>query len=89
VINWTTSRDDSDTIEKIAVRARQDLGYSGPPIEIIMDVTAVHANGCPLNLTGLLEADAFNFAHDIDGIRNHVDRETGQLTGGFLPRYSA
>lgn len=53
-----------------------------------MDVTAVHANGNPLRLQDLLEADDFNFAHDMSGICNCLDRETGQLTRHFRPRFS-
>ena len=43
-----------------------------------------------LNLSRLLEADAFNFAHDINGIIRHMDRSKypGKLTGCFEPRCS-
>lgn len=53
-----------------------------------MDVTACHCNGCPLRLEELLAADDFNFMHDMAGIRNHIDRETGKLMDHFLPRFS-
>lgn len=54
----------------------------------LMDLTACHANGCPLDLDGLLAASDFDVAHDIIGIRDHMDRMTGALDGRFLPRYS-
>lgn len=53
-----------------------------------MDITAVHANGNPLRLAELLQADEFNFIHDLDGIRNCIDRETAQLRRNFVPRFS-
>lgn len=54
-----------------------------------MDVTACHCNGCPLRLQELLEADDFNFTHDVFGIRRFIDRTTGEMPGAkFHPRFS-
>jgi hypothetical protein len=53
-----------------------------------MDITACHLNGCKLDLAKLLAADDFNFAHDVLGIRRHIDRETGQLMNCFRPRFA-
>ena len=53
-----------------------------------MDVMAVHANGNRLRLADLLAADDFNFAHDMSGICNCLDRNTGKLTRNFRPRFS-
>jgi hypothetical protein len=53
-----------------------------------MDLCATH-NSCPLDLAGLLATDDYNFAHDVFGIRRHIDRETGDLTDCFVPRYAA
>lgn len=50
-----------------------------------MDLSAVHIS-CPLDLLGLLGADDFNFAHDMFGIRRHMNRDTGKLENCFLPR---
>jgi hypothetical protein len=52
----------------------------------MMDLEAVHSNGCPLDFDKLLSFDDGNFAHDVLGIRQHIDRETGQLAGYFMPR---
>jgi len=54
-----------------------------------MDITAVHANGCPLRLAELLAAEDFNFSHDVFGIFRHIDRETGHLRDCFVPRSAA
>ncbi len=56
--------------------------------EVMMDITATHANGCPLDLDKLLAAPDFDFAHDVFGIRRHLDRTTGELRDFFLPRCS-
>jgi NAD+ synthase len=44
--------------------------------------------GCDLNLEGLLNADDFNFSHDICGIHNNLDRENKKLNNNFLPRFA-
>lgn len=58
-------------------------------VEMHMDLTATHANGTPLKLAALLAAGDFNFSHDVGGIRKHIDRRTGKLTGCFVPRFAA
>ncbi len=87
MINFNTTKKDTELITKIAQRAvkiNPDYDY----MDASMDVTAVHLNDCKLRLSDLLEADDFNFAHDIFGIRRHIDRATGKLTNCFLPRFS-
>lgn len=69
-----------------AIRAARDAGFKYSRLDADMDITACHANGCPLNLEKLLTAPDFDFAHDIFGIRRHLDRETGELRDRFLPR---
>lgn len=41
-----------------------------------------------LRLDELLNADNFNFAHDICGIQNHIDRRNKVFTDCFVPRYA-
>lgn len=100
-IKWETTDAEVSLIAKIAKRAiamardlerkggrdGNRLGFDG--LDIQMDIAATHLNGCPLRLEGLLAADDFNFAHDVWGIRRHLDRETGRLQNHFLPRFSA
>lgn len=54
---------------------------------LIMDLDNVHKS-VGLNLEGLLGADDFNFAHDVVGIQNHINRKTKELEDCFLPRYA-
>lgn len=53
---------------------------------LTMDLTACHANGCPVDLARLLDADDVTFGHDITGIQRHIDRRTGKLRRAFGPR---
>jgi hypothetical protein len=53
-----------------------------------MDLEACHASGCPLDLRGLLDAADMDYWHDISGINQHLDRETGHLMNCFVPRYA-
>lgn len=55
-------------------------------VEIVMDLIAVHANGCPLDFRKLAKFDDFNVMHDVVGINNHIDRKTGKLRDCFRPR---
>jgi len=52
------------------------------------DILVTHLNGNPLKLQELLDADDANFAHDVFGIRRHINRSTGKLEDFFSPRYS-
>lgn len=52
----------------------------------LMDLTACHANGCPLDLEKMLTARDFDFAHDVLGISRHISRKTGRLKHHFFPR---
>ncbi len=85
MIKWEVTDEDRHLIMQIAMRAKND-GLNDNVMEVAMDVTAVHANDHQLDLQKLLDFDNFNFAHDIHGIRGHIDVNTGKLTRGFLPR---
>ncbi len=87
MVEFKTTKAESRLVSKIVKRIRLTHG-SLDPLSMMMDIEAVHSNGCPLDLQGLLDADDFNFDHDIFGIINHIDRSTGKLDGHFVPRYS-
>ena len=91
-IRWDVSKEDASLILDIAQRAEPLFARQGLPFnraQFVMDVTAVHRNGCPLKLRDLLASEALDFSHDIAGIRKHINRATGQLARGFLPRCAA
>lgn len=90
-VNFKVAKLDSETIRHIADRAVRMAAQHNVELDRIeteMDLCALH-NTCPLRLDELLAADDFNFAHDVFGIRRHMDRETGDLKDFFLPRFSA
>lgn len=94
VISFDVSREDHKLLIEIVDRAqrtihRLDLPGLGKRQDLLMDLTAVHANGCPLRLRELLDADDFNFNHDVFGIFRAIDRRTGQLRNCFVPRFAA
>lgn len=91
-VNFATQRFEADVIRKIALRA-WTLGKAhgirlGSRTDIEMDISATHANGNPLRLEELLDADDFNLLHDVLGIRDHLNHTTGKLMNCFRPRFS-
>lgn len=56
-------------------------------LNVVMDLLATHANGCPLDFERMAAADDFNLTHDVISIGRHLDRDTGKLGNGFLPRF--
>lgn len=91
MIKWTndkTTLDIEAQIAKRAVEMAKEVGIPYKQADALMDIDACHCNGTPLRLGDLLVADDFNFAHDVFGIRNTINRKTGKLEGIFLPRYA-
>lgn len=92
MVSFDVTRDEAHTIRAIVERAdtmarEVNDGEGVDKLSLAMDLTACHANGCPLELERLLAADDFNFAHDVFGIMRHMDRRTGRLGNCFLPRH--
>lgn len=85
-VRFDVSPADRELIGRIVVRARAVGLIELDGLGLTMDLTATHANGCPLDLALLLDAPAFDFAHDIAGIARHLDRLTGKLGDCFVPR---
>jgi hypothetical protein len=81
------SDEESRIVDEIVARA-VNAGIYDEPLDAAMDISAVHAH-CPLRLAELRDADQFNFAHDMCGVRRHLNRKTGELGGFFLPRFAA
>ena len=92
MISFSVKPSEVGIICQIAQRAYAMVSGADMPsrslMDYQMDITATHANGCPLDLERLLDADDFNFAHDVFGIARHLNRDTGQLER-FLPRMAA
>ncbi len=71
------------TVLKIATRAEKLLGLAA--IHFVLDIQAVKAD---IDWELLLKANDFNFIHDMAGINQHLDHDTGELKNGFLPRFT-
>ena len=86
--SWVTSKSDHNLIVDIAKRA-EGFGFGKGArgrVHLVMDLTACHANGNPLDLKRLLAFPDESFLHDIVGIAAHLNRDTGKLKDGFSPR---
>lgn len=91
VLNWNVTKAEHDLIYRIAIRAEHlatRMGVEYLIRDALMDLTACHANACKLDLADLAAAPDGDFAHDVFGIRNHLNRDTGRLEDCFLPRYA-
>lgn len=89
IVSFKTTKDEMQKINAIAHRAVAMASVHGVPYTVMeahMDLSACHANGCPMDFDKLASADDFNFAHDVFGIRRHINRITGELEDCFVPR---
>jgi hypothetical protein len=86
MINWNTTKEDYKVINKIIERAKS-LGVQRDTMSLDMDICAAHEN-CPLRLEEFLNAPNFDCLHDVVGIVNNLNRETGEIENFFLPRYA-
>ncbi len=84
MITFNATRAEVDKIGLIADRA-DSLGIGYARMDMLMDIEAAHGS-CPLDLEKLLTAPDFDFAHDVVGIRAHINRQDGTLGDCFLPR---
>lgn len=73
----------------ITERAENDGLYDGERISLLMDIESADKK-FNLRLDEWLNADKFNFAHDLIGIRNNIIRDTFPATdfGFFVPRFA-
>lgn len=87
MIDWNTTRDEENTITAIMNRAvKEGLIEKDEAANLRMDLAACHSMDIKLDFEKLLDFPRFDLAHDLGGIRRHIDRETGKLGGCFLPR---
>lgn len=74
-------------ITEIVERAKEKDLLASDKLSLTMDLDCV-SEKYNLDLQALLKADDFNFAHDVVGIQNHLNRRTRELEDFFLPRYA-
>ncbi|MCY8513814.1 MULTISPECIES: hypothetical protein [Bacillus subtilis group] len=74
-------------IVDIAKRAEEKNLLMFDRMSLIMDLECVNEE-FNLRLEDLLNADDFNFAHDIIGIQNNLNREERKMGNLFVPRFA-
>ncbi len=75
-----------DVISAILQRLREAFSdVSFDVLSLSMDLTACSNRG-HVDLAALLKARIGDLAHDVAGIAQHLDRETGDLGECFMPR---
>ena len=94
-MNFDTTRADLDKIVTLVTYAeRHDWLPYDQRMANLMDMMNAHGNNgnAPLDLDSMVAAIGTEYerdlAHDLSGIRHHVDRETGELLDGFVPRFA-
>ena len=55
---------------------------------VVMDLLVLYDTGVEMRWDELLNAPVFDFMHDINGINQHLNRNTYKLEDGFCPRYA-
>ncbi|MEG0359688.1 MAG: hypothetical protein RR598_10520 [Anaerorhabdus sp.] len=80
-------KDDLEKINEIVERANNMGLLMFDKLNLSMDLDFWNSIE-PLNFQVLLDADDFNFTHDIVGIQNHIDRAKYKIDSTFLPRAS-
>lgn len=96
MISFEISDEDARHRDASLNRAAAVFAQAGRPFDRLhhsMNLTACHANGCPLDFAGLAAADDFNIMHDVIGIDVNLDRDDDSVTSGkllnhFLPRFA-
>jgi len=63
------------------------IGLKVNGLHVVMDLSAVHQNGCPLDLQAMLDATGTDLARDVLGIMLNLDRSTGRLLNGYEPEF--
>ncbi|WP_070988464.1 hypothetical protein [Halofilum ochraceum] len=65
---------------------------SVPPTKADVTIGLLAADGAngnyPIEWEELLAASDADFIHDVGGILEHMDRDSGELIAGFVPRYA-
>lgn len=74
---------------EIAKRAENEDLYNGERISLLMDIESADQK-FHLRLDDWLKADEFNFAHDLYGIMNNINRTEFPAIdfGLFIPRFA-
>ncbi len=76
-----------ELIMKIVERAEEKGLLMFDRLSLMMDLECC-IDLFELRLEDFLNADDFNFSHDIVGIQNNLNRETKKMDNFFIPRFA-
>ena len=81
---------EKETIKVIGEIADRAIAFnpSYDKTVVVMDLLALYDTGVKMRWEELLNAPALDFMHDINGINQHLNRNTYKLEDGFCPRYA-
>jgi len=91
-LNWVVSAQKTEILSRIASRVlgharEQRLTIYLEAIYVMRDLgLVINHSGHILDLDRLLKFSDLDFEHDIRGIHNNLNRNTGKLENCFLPR---
>jgi len=83
-----TKKESFDLIVAIAKRAEKMGLMMFDRMSLIMDLKLA-VEEFELRLVEFLNADDFNFTHDITGIQNNLNRQTKEMENFFVPRFAS
>ena len=90
MVNFTVNENERELIKKIVARFVEATEWEGEQLQLIMSVTACHANGCKLDLARMADCErTFDLVHDVSGIHFAISRYTGKIEGDFIPRFAS
>jgi len=93
-MNWTLEPGDKKFITAIADKflalvKKENFPDKYAKQDIILDIATVHLNCMKLRLQEFAETeDGFYLAHDILGIKNSLNKKTGQFEGDILLKFA-
>lgn len=77
-----------ETLEKIAKRYEEMVhGYPDDRITTVMDLDVVEKQFPDADFNVLVNFPDDDFAHDIFGIKRHIDRREMKIIDCFVPRF--
>lgn len=87
MIDWgLASKEDIDGAFAAIERMEREGVLHRDRITTARDLLACHTHGCPLDFGAMQTCRIQDLAHDIHGIAQHIDRNTGKLLDCFMPR---
>lgn len=83
--NFSVNHEDANQIIRIGNRVR-GLDPRSVFTNIIMVLRAAQCAGANLDFDKMIDASSEDLMHDINGILDNIDHETGKLKNNFLPK---